>query len=81
MMINHELDQLSDRAVAGLLVELGVHGRQRELEAAVHELQGHALSVTLLGTYLAEVCGGNIRKREQFDFAHSCCRRRRKASF
>ena len=68
--INHELDQLSDHAGADLLVELGVHGRQRELEAAVHELQGHALSVTLLGTYLAEVCGGDIRHRDQFDFAH-----------
>jgi hypothetical protein len=68
--INHELDQLSDHDGADLLVELGVHGRQRELEAAVHELQGHALSVTLLGTYLAEVCGGDIRHKDQFDFAH-----------
>ena len=55
---------------ADLLVDLGVHGRQRDLEAAVRELQGHALSVTLLGTYLAEVCGGDIRHRDQFDFAH-----------
>ena len=70
VVINHELDQLSDHAGADLLVELGVHGRQRELEAAVHELQGHALSVTLLGTYLAEVCGGDIRHKDQFDFAH-----------
>jgi len=46
VVINHELDQLSDRAGADLLVELGVHGRQRELEAAIHEVQGHALSVT-----------------------------------
>ena len=68
-MINHALDQLSDRAGADLLVELGVRGRQRELEAAVRELQGHALSVTLLGTYLAEVCGGDIRHSDQFDFA------------
>jgi hypothetical protein len=68
-VINHELDQLSDRAGADLLVELGVQGRQRELEAAVHELQGHALSVTLFGTYLAEVCGGDIRHKDQFDFA------------
>ena len=60
----------SDHAGAELLVELGVHGRQRDLEAAVRELQGHALSVTLLGTYLAEVCGGDIRHRDQFDFAH-----------
>jgi hypothetical protein len=68
--IHHELDQLSDHDGADLLVELGVRGRQRELEAAVHELQGHALSVTLLGTYLAEVCGGDIRHKDQFDFAH-----------
>ena len=70
VVINHELDQLSDHAGADLLVELGVHGRQRELEAAVHELDGHALSVTLLGAYLAEVCGGAIRHKDQFDFAH-----------
>ena len=58
LVIEHELEELSDRAGADLLVELGVRGRQRELEAAVREVQGHALSVTLLGTYLAEVCGG-----------------------
>ena len=70
LVINHALEDLSDHAGADLLVDLGVHGRQRDLEAAVHELQGHALSVTLLGTYLAEVCGGDIRHRDQFDFAH-----------
>ena len=70
LVVNHALEDLTDHAGADLLVDLGVHGRQRDLEAAVHELQGHALSVTLLGTYLAEVCGGDIRHRDQFDFAH-----------
>ena len=70
LVVNHALEDLSDRAGADLLVELGVHGRQRDLEAAVRELQGHALSVTLLGTYLAEVRGGDIRHRDQFDGAH-----------
>ena len=70
LVVNHPLEDLSDHAGADLLVELGVHGRQRDLEAAVREVQGHALSVTLLGTYLAEVCGGDIRHRDQFDFAH-----------
>ena len=70
LVVNHALEDLSDHAGADLLVDLGVHGRQRDLEAAVRELQGHALSVTLLGTYLAEVCGGDIRHRDQFDFAH-----------
>jgi hypothetical protein len=70
LVVNHPLEDLSDQAGADLLVDLGVHGRQHDLEAAVRELQGHALSVTLLGTYLAEVCGGDIRHRDQFDFAH-----------
>ncbi len=70
LVINHALEDLTPQAGAELLVVLGVHGRQRDLEAAVRELQGHALSVTLLGTYLAEVCGGDIRHRDQFDFAH-----------
>ena len=70
LVVNHPLEDLSDHAGADLLVDLGVHGRQRDLEAAVREVQGHALSVTLLGTYLAEVCGGDIRHRDQFDFAH-----------
>jgi tetratricopeptide (TPR) repeat protein len=69
LVINHPLDKLSPGAGADLLVELGVRGRQRELEAAVRDLEGHALSVTLLGSYLAEVCGGDIRHRDQFDFA------------
>lgn len=69
LVVNHALEELSDGAGADLLVELGVYGRRRELEAAVHEVQGHALSVTLLGTYLAEVCGGDIRHRDQFNFA------------
>ncbi|MGO9172519.1 MAG: TIR domain-containing protein [Rhodomicrobium sp.] len=70
LIIHHELEKLSDEAGADLLVELGVRGRPRELQAAVHDVEGHALSVTLLGTYLAEVCGGDIRHRDQFDFAH-----------
>jgi cold shock CspA family protein len=69
LVINHALEELSSPAGADLLVELGVRGRQRDLEAAVREVEGHALSVTLLGTYLAEVCGGDIRHRDQFDFA------------
>lgn len=69
LVIAHSLNQLTDKAGAELLVELGVRGRQKELEAAVREIDGHALSVTLLGTYLSEVCGGDIRHRDQFDFS------------
>jgi hypothetical protein len=69
LVTNHPLDKLSPEAGADLLVHLGVTGRRRELEAAVTTVDGHALSVTLLGTYLAEVHGGDIRHRDQFDFA------------
>jgi hypothetical protein len=70
LVINHALEDLTPESGADLLEDLGVHGRQRDLKAAVTELAGHALSVTLLGTYLAEVCGGDILHRDQFDFAH-----------
>ena len=70
LVVNHPLGaSFPTSAGAELLVELGVRGRQRELEAAVRSVDGHALSVTLLGTYLSEVCGGDIRHRDQFDFA------------
>lgn len=70
LVIDHPLDELSPMAGAELLVDLGVHGRQRDLETAVADVKGHALTVTLLGSYLAEVCGGDIRHRDQFDFAN-----------
>ncbi len=68
LVVHHALEQLSDKAGADLLVELGVRGRPRELQSAVHDLGGHALSVTLLGTYLAEVCGGDIHQKDRFNF-------------
>ena len=52
IVTNHPLDRLSPQAGADLLEELGVTGRQQEFEEAVKSVEGHALSVTLLGTYL-----------------------------
>jgi len=68
LALDKPLDELSEQAGAELLVELGVTGRQHELEAAVREVRGHALSVTLLGTFIAEVCGGDIKQRDRFKF-------------
>ena len=68
LVVHHALDKLSAAAGGDLLVSLGVTGRQRDLEASVRELDGHALSVTLLGTFLAEVCGGDIKRRDRFRF-------------
>ena len=68
VVTNHALDKLTPTSGADLLVELGVSGRQKHLEEAVKQVDGHALSVTLLGTYLTQVCGGDVRKRDLFDF-------------
>jgi tetratricopeptide (TPR) repeat protein len=67
-VINHALDSLNDRAGAELLKHLGVHGRETELMAAVREVGGHALSVSLLGTYLSAVCGGDVARRDTLRF-------------
>lgn len=70
LVVDLSLNHLSDAAGAELLVDLGVRGQQRELESAVRELDGHALSVTLLGGFLTEVCGSDIRRRAEFDFGN-----------
>ena len=68
LVTNHPLDRLSPQAGADLLEELGVTGRQQAFEKAVKSVDGHALSVTLLGTFLTQVHGGDIRKQDLFDF-------------
>jgi hypothetical protein len=67
-VINHELNSLNERAGAELLKHLGVHGRERDLMAAVREVGGHALSVSLLGTYLSAVCAGDVARRDTLRF-------------
>jgi tetratricopeptide (TPR) repeat protein len=57
------LRDLEPPAGAQLLQSLHVRGDVAELEAASREFGGHGLALTLLGSYLAEVHGGDIRKR------------------
>ncbi len=66
-VVNTPLDRLSTADGVELLVELGVHGRQGDMEAAVEEVAGHALSVTLLGTYLDALEGGDVRRRDHLE--------------
>jgi hypothetical protein len=47
-VITRELESLDERTGAELLKHLGVYGRETDLAAAVRELGGHALSVSLL---------------------------------
>lgn len=68
-VINHHLESLSPAAGADLLKSLGCHGTTKTLEAASADVLDHALSLTLLGTYIAEFKGGDISRRDHFRFA------------
>ncbi|NQT36780.1 MAG: hypothetical protein HQ581_04785, partial [Planctomycetes bacterium] len=58
-----DLETLQPADGAELLEKLGVNGTQEEREAASKEFGGHALALTLLGTYLRDACEGDIRRR------------------
>lgn len=62
------LHHLSTPAGVQLLSTLGIRGSQGELEALVQEVQGHALTLNLLGRYLAHAHGGDIRRRDRVRF-------------
>ncbi len=57
----HDLDRLGDEAGAALLRWLGVNGPEGELRQVVKAVHGHALTLTLLGTYLRDAQRGDVR--------------------
>lgn len=57
------LEKLDDEAGASLLSRAGVRGPDEELRAASTETEGHALTLELLGRFLAGAHGGDVRKR------------------
>ena len=59
-----DLKQLSKEAGVHLLKVLGVKGSQREFEELVEEVRGHVLTLNLLGTFLRDAYGGDIRRRD-----------------
>ena len=59
------LRRLSTEAGMRLLKSLGVHGTQKEFEALVEGVKGHALTLNLLGTYLRDAHAGDIRRRDR----------------
>jgi serine/threonine protein kinase/predicted ATPase len=60
-----DLEHLSDEAGAKLLRALGVKGQERELRSASDEFGGHCLALTLLGSYLTDAYGGDVRFRKE----------------
>jgi tetratricopeptide (TPR) repeat protein len=59
-----DLDHLSPEAGTQLLRALGVKGLEPELRTASEAFGGHCLALTLLGSYLSDAYGGDIRCRE-----------------
>lgn len=62
------LDHLSTPAGVQLLRSLGVQGSEKELQTLVVEVHGHALTLNLLGRYLARAHGGDVRRRDRVRF-------------
>jgi len=65
LMETIELTNLSPEAGVKLLKSLGVTGTDEELKKAAEEFEGHALALTLLGSYLAIAYKGDIRQRDK----------------
>ena len=66
-----KLLRLSKAAGVELLRCLGVYGRQDEFETLVKDVRGHALTLNLLGTYLRDAHGGDIRRRDLVKLAEA----------
>lgn len=60
-----QLERLSEKAGIALLESLGVQGSRAELAATVEEVDGHALTLDLLGRFLVRAHGGDVRKRDR----------------
>ncbi|MFA6311121.1 MAG: DUF4062 domain-containing protein [Sterolibacterium sp.] len=76
-VLRRDLGNLSDADGAKLLHVQGanwadgksIDATHGELKDASREVHGHALTLSLLGRYLAKAYGGDIRQRKQVDFA------------
>jgi len=60
-----KLLRLSITAGIALLKLLGVKGTPEEYEKLVEDVKGHALTLNLLGSYLRDAHGGDIRRRDR----------------
>ena len=56
--------RLSTPAGVALLKSLDVQGTPSEFEQLVEDVRGHALTLNLLGSYLRDAHGGDIRRRD-----------------
>ena len=59
------LERLPLTAGVDLLKKLNVRGTEKEYQRLVKDVDGHALTLSLIGTYLAKAHDGDIRKRDR----------------
>ncbi len=64
-----ELEPLSSSAGVDLLRRLKVKGTKTEMEQLIERVKGHALTLNLLGSYLAMAHEGQIREHDHLRFA------------
>lgn len=62
MAVRIDLDQLSEQDGAELLRLCSVNGSQEELREVSRAVQGHALTMTLLGNYIADALDSDVRR-------------------
>ena len=65
----HELPRLSTAAGVKLLRTIGVRtGSQADFEKLVEDVDGHALTLQILGQFLVRAFHGDIRRRDRINF-------------
>ncbi|MDQ3580800.1 MAG: ATP-binding protein, partial [Pseudomonadota bacterium] len=65
----HELPRLSTAAGVKLLRTIGVKtGSKADFEKLVEDVDGHALTLQILGQFLVRAFHGDIRRRDRIDF-------------
>ncbi len=58
--IHRDVDRLSDDEGCALLKKVGVKGAESDLKKAVEQWDGHAITLSLIGAYLAKTHNGDI---------------------
>ena len=76
-----KLDQLVKEAAIALLRHLQIVGTEAELEAAWRDAGGHALTLQLLGRFLADAHGGDIRHYKEVKFEEADLERQGRSAF
>ncbi len=75
------LDRLPLPAAVDLLDSLHIVGTPEEIERVWHDVDGHALTLQLLGRYLADAHGGDLRKIKDIDFEAADRERQGRSAF